>query len=358
MLEFEIVATHLGPRDKRLTLYVKDFKSLGSEGSGVFGFAPQAIESREGTKELLNKLANLRRLGTSIHSGQLTVKLGTESQPSAQASEARDHPDSQAGFATQVPRSVAPSDSKSKSPGSTSGVNIRSISSADSAQSLANPVNVKNVNPLERTLIPLQAKAAPARPTISHGKALLGLLRNRNRAPLAQGCNPDSTIGQSPGQVTASSEPDIGEKENQTSRIVNPIASDANVSRTASEAQKRKRQFSETNPRKKNSRDRDLQKFTNDSESLAVNHALEIKASSVVGAIEASIDTLHSQPTSPLILKSTDSHPNASLEPSFHSTSKAASSASVKKAIRNGISCRDVSIPKDQETLLNRADCK
>ena len=298
--DFEIVATHLGPRDKRLTLYVKEFKSLDTGESGNFGVAPQAIESREGTKELLNKLADLRKHGMHIQSAESAVESPMESQPSTQTSEATNDQDSQAGFATQVPRSVAPIVSKSKPLGSTTGVNISSTSSADSAKSSAHPMKVKHGNLSEGILSPLQRKTAPERPSISHKKGLLSLLKNRNRAPRVQERKPDSPLGQSLEQVTASSEPVTGEDEKQASQIdnpasqiENPIAHDIKDSRIAIATEKRKRQSPETSQRKKLSKEHSLQEIT----------------------------SAHNQ-------------------------------------MRNGISPRDVTIPKDQETLLSRADCR
>ena len=291
--DFEIVATHLGPRDKRLTLYVKEFKSLDTGESGNFGVAPQAIESREGTKELLNKLADLRKHGMHIQSAESAVESPMESQPSTQISEATNDQDSQAGFATQVPRSVAPIVNKSKPLGSITSVNISSTSSANSAKSSAHPMKVKHSNLSEGILSPLQRKTAPERPSISHKKALLGLLRNHNRAPRVQERKLDSPLGQSLEQVTVSSEPVTGEDEKQASQIENPIAHDIKDSRIAIATEKRKRQSPETSQRKKLSNEHSLQEIT----------------------------SAHNQ-------------------------------------MRNGISPRDVRIPKDQETLLSRADCK
>ena len=353
--DFEIVATHLGPRDKRLTLYVKDFKSLDTGESGNVGVAPQAIESREGTKELLNKLADLRKHGMHVHSAGSAVESPMNSQLSTQPSEATNDQDSQAGFATQVPRSVVPTVSKSKPLGSTTSVNVSSTSSADSVKPSTHPTKIKHNNLLEVTLSPLQGKAAPERPSISHKKALLDLLRNRNRTPLAQGRKPDSELGQSLGQVTASSEPITGEDE----KIENSVPHHIKDSGTATATQKRKRQSPETIQRKKLSNEHSLQEIKIDPKNLAANHALEKKSSSGLSVTEASIVALNCQPASTLILKSTNSHPpNASLEPPIHSISNDSSSASAQNRMRNGISHRDVRIPKDQETLLSRTDCK
>ena len=355
--DFEIVATHFGPRDKRLTLYVKDFKSLGADGSGNFGVAPQAIENREGTKELLNKLADLRKHELDPHSEQSPAASPTRSQPSTQSSEAGNNQDSQVGFATQVPTSIAPVIRRSKALRSTASINVASTPFADNAKLSAHPAKLKHGNPLASTLNPPQVQAAPQRPSVSHRKALLGLLRNHNRASLAPSLIPEPALEQSPGQLTASSQPLTGEKENEASQIDNLAPSDPNAGRACIGTQKRKRQSPETTPRKKTSNDVDLQGIDNGRESLAVDHQLENKASSGVAATKASIDLLCSQPSNPSISESANFHRNALPEP-VHPITKTTSPVSDQNTIRNRISSRDVSIPKDQVALLSRADCK
>ena len=330
--DFEIVATHFGPRDKRLTLYVKDFKSLDTGESGTFGVAPQAIESREGTKELLNKLADLRKHIIDVQSAESAVESPMKSQPSTQISEATNDQDSQAGFATQVPRSITAIVTKSKSQGSSTSVNTKSTS-ADTAKSSAHPVKVTHGNLSEGTSSPLQRKAAPERPTVNHKIALLSLLRNRNHAS-------------------------AGENEKQASEVENSIHHGAKDSRTVTATQKRKRQSPETSQRKKLSNEHSLREIGINHENLAANHALEKKASFGVGATETPIAVLHSQPASTLVSKFTKSHPNTLIEPPIESTSDNLSSALTQDHVRNGISRRDVNIPKDQETLLSRPDCK
>lgn len=56
---FEIVATHYGPKQSRLTLLIKDFQSLGSDGSGTFG-NPLPIASRQEISVALSQLGEFR----------------------------------------------------------------------------------------------------------------------------------------------------------------------------------------------------------------------------------------------------------------------------------------------------------
>ena len=60
ILDFEVVATHLGPRDSRLTLLINEFTSLGSEGSSTFGRSPRPMEVHQGIKKLSERLEGFR----------------------------------------------------------------------------------------------------------------------------------------------------------------------------------------------------------------------------------------------------------------------------------------------------------
>ncbi len=344
MQEFEIVATDIGPRDKRLTLYVKDFKPLGSNGSGNFGVAPQAIEGREETKILLHKLAGLRKHKSDGHSQQSAAASPLRSQSSTQASEAGNDQDSQLGFATQVPRSIAPN-SKPKS-----SLNIGSAPTANSAKSLAPPEKKKHGNPLLSAMSPPQAQAAPQVPVLSEKKSLINLLRNQKRTRLAPGVVP----GQPARRVSAISEPIARENGNEASRIIALAPSDDNAIRAPAGTQKRKRQSPDIAPRKKAADNHDSNGINKDRESLAANHDLENRARSGVVLTEAP-DTPRSQPTSPSLPDSTNipSH-----YPPQISIPKISSSTSAHDTVRSRISRRDVNVPKDQEILLGRADCK
>ena len=356
MYKFEIVATHFGPRDKRLTLYVKDFKSLGSSESGNFGVAPQAIESREGTKELLKKLEYLRQHGWDAHSDQSATVSPIRSQPSTQTSEAGNNQDTQLGFATQVPRSNALIVSKSKPPNPTTSITFGSTSTAKSVKSLAPLTTGKHGNPLAGTLTNLQVQAAPQRPS-SH-EALLDLLRNCKGVPPVQGIISEPTTEQAPGRTGASIGPAAIENAFEASRDIALAPGDDNARGASRGTSKRKRQSPDDAPRKKAADDHDFHGIDKDRENLAINHDLDNNARSEAAVTEPSINTLRSRPASPSISESAELHPNAPSEPSIESISKLTSSASGQNTRRNRIKSRDVKIPTDQEALLSRADCK
>ena len=105
ILDFEIVATHLGPRDSRLTLLINDFKSLGSEGSGLFG-NPRPIEVNQEILELLENVKEFRAK-ESAESRQQTRKHTVEEDSSQSENENVSSDDGQLSdqraFVTQVP---------------------------------------------------------------------------------------------------------------------------------------------------------------------------------------------------------------------------------------------------------------
>ena len=354
--EFEIVATHFGPRDRRLTLYVKGFKSLGSNGSGEFGVAPQAIESREGTKELLNKLAGLRRQKSNAHSEQSATASPIWSQSSTQTSEAGNDQDSQSGFATQVPRSVAPILSKPKSRGPTTNINISTTSSTMSTTSLVPPPKAKHRDPLASTVGP-QAHAARQRPSVNNTKALLSLLQNPKSASMQTGVTPEPTTDRLLRRNTASSDNKVTERENGPSRVSTSTSGNDDATSGYVESKKRKRRSLDDASRKKAADKHNSHEIDKARERSAVSHDLENSTQAGLALPAVSEDIVASQSTTP-ILAPAKLDPKAPLESSVYSIPKPNGSVSAQKIDRIRISNRDVTIPKDQEALLSRTDCE
>lgn len=122
--DFEIVATHLGPRPYRVTILIKDFQSLGSVGSGGFGMPGQLTDLLE-VRELLDRL-NILRLEEPSKSHQEVSRAegaGDQDSPSDtqsrimrsnSGSSGRSRSASQENFATQVPRSRLAESSNTK----------------------------------------------------------------------------------------------------------------------------------------------------------------------------------------------------------------------------------------------------
>ena len=106
--EFEIVATHLGPKSSRLTLLISSFNHLGCDGEGTFG-CPRPIETQDGIQKFLDELQNFR--SKQARSPQeppeeedRTARLSSSSQGSDESLDDVELGDTQSGFATQVPR--------------------------------------------------------------------------------------------------------------------------------------------------------------------------------------------------------------------------------------------------------------
>ena len=107
ILDFEIVATHLGARSERATILIYDFESIGSEGSGAFG-CPRPLESLPEVVELLDQLKAMRARETQeiqprSRLGSLTDGLSANSQFEVEGSGFDSSETSQLMFATQVP---------------------------------------------------------------------------------------------------------------------------------------------------------------------------------------------------------------------------------------------------------------
>lgn len=105
---FEIVATHYGPKQSRLTLLIKDFQSLGSDGSSTFG-NPVPIGSREDISVPLIQLGELRAQepnNSQPHSdsGDDTIASDIRSQATNTSSDDEIDVVTQVAFATQGTR--------------------------------------------------------------------------------------------------------------------------------------------------------------------------------------------------------------------------------------------------------------
>ena len=102
---FEIVATHYGPKQSRLTLLIKDFQCLGSDGSGTFG-NPLPIGSRREISVALSQLGEFRSREPTTSQPQSDLEddaSASDIRSQATDGPSDDEPDvvTQAGFATQ-----------------------------------------------------------------------------------------------------------------------------------------------------------------------------------------------------------------------------------------------------------------
>ena len=113
--DFEIVATHSGPRPYRITILIKDFQSLGSVGSGGFGM-PHQLDALPEVKKLLDRLSILRleepckshqEVSGAEGAGDQNLPSSTQGGIMCSISSSSDgsRSASQENFATQEPRS-------------------------------------------------------------------------------------------------------------------------------------------------------------------------------------------------------------------------------------------------------------
>ncbi|MCJ1467164.1 hypothetical protein MMC07_005786 [Pseudocyphellaria aurata] len=135
ILDFEVVATHLGPRDSQISLLIKEFKGLGSEGSSTFGELPRPIEVNQDIKELS---ARLKRIRAKEHAEDSTVNsqhdfdLSSDDSPMA----------SQQALATQAQLPNPPTKRLEKEVGSPS--------QQDSVPISAHGARIKSSSPVEK----------------------------------------------------------------------------------------------------------------------------------------------------------------------------------------------------------------
>ncbi|MCJ1396583.1 hypothetical protein MMC18_009474 [Xylographa bjoerkii] len=106
LLQFEIVATHHGPSEDRLTLRIQELKHLGCDGEGTFG-NPQPIIQQDGIRLFLNELKAFR-VRVSAKRAEDRIRDLEESLHSQESNnESEDHENdvvnSQLVFATQHP---------------------------------------------------------------------------------------------------------------------------------------------------------------------------------------------------------------------------------------------------------------
>lgn len=207
LLDFEIVATHLGPRPQKITLLVKDFQGLGSNGMGEVGMAPQAIESREETKALLEMLKEFRDLEKSANhqtrssqersiSESLLVSQVGSNPPSED-----NYMNSQAEFATQAPRrATVPLGSKANPIEANINTDVSSHAivndSRTSTTSFEPAASEFDVKKLGKTIFtdqrPTLTQHSLQRQNVNRSKGpvnsasdLLGLIQNVNRVPIS-----------------------------------------------------------------------------------------------------------------------------------------------------------------------------
>lgn len=181
---FEIVATHLGSRPERATILINDFKSIGCEGSGGFG-SPRPLEIIPEIAELLDQLKTIRgreNQGMQLRSGLESASEGSlaRSQPDVEGSGIGSPETSQMMFATQVPSCF------SEHPLETDGEaqpETVSISAGNKITDTANDNAIADM-PQRQGYPSVNAKAkANGKPRVNTSEALLRLIAPKQLIP-------------------------------------------------------------------------------------------------------------------------------------------------------------------------------
>lgn len=194
---FEIVATHLGARSERATILINDFESIGSEGSGAFG-CPRPLESLPEIVVLLNQLRTIR--GRETQGSQLRSRLESPSEGSfarqqlgAEGSGIDSPEMSQSMFATQVPSRF------SDRPLVTGGEAQRESISTSARNEVKGTTN-KNATADLRQRQDFSSLNANGKPSVNTSEALLRLLAPRQAVPRPV-LNQTSTKKSAPAQL-------------------------------------------------------------------------------------------------------------------------------------------------------------
>lgn len=311
MVDFEVVATHVGPRPDRITLCINSFKALGSNGSRQVGVAPHSVTSREVVKAHLRKLTMLREEENTGSHKLSRIERPSEapsfgSQPAHSSSGEDAQPASQV-FATQAPVSKRPVPRASEL--DVLGV-VSSASNggnSDVSDILLKPIasNTKIGKPSKPSTITKHPLAVQAkrRPPISNGKGLPGVQALLDLLP-------------------------------QQRKVPTPVA----VSRDLPEV-RMKASVSETDCVLESMRDdtstRDPSPGVVSAHRQLARSEMRISISPTAkDTAELSVDVVSTIPA------------------------KRKSPSSYQADVRSRISSRDVRITKDQEALLNSQDCK
>lgn len=323
ILDFEIVATHSGPRADRLTLLVKDFKMLGSEGSGQYGMAPRPIELVDHEKfKLQIKLKELRDIqkerSQASAVAQGSVQARSFQSQTGSTSELELGGSSQPVFATQVPYSTESTTStKNIAPHGALAIESTNFElhqpiipsySADSARTNQE----QNVRPFA----PPESKPSPVKKPTGPEKGLLRFAAKQQGKKSRQDLSADMT------------DPDLNRAQ---AAGVNYLD---HASRSAS-------RVASLPP------EPGADMHVPSSIQTTNGHPQEQSTTPIVPPVDPAVVAANAG----LSIEKT------ALAPMLPSP-KQSKPLSNQRKVRDPISSRDVRIPKDQEALLNRLDCE
>ncbi|KAM0799531.1 hypothetical protein BDR22DRAFT_322200 [Usnea florida] len=224
----------------------------------------------------------------------------------------------------------------------------------------------------KKVLRPIQMQTAPrASSTSDTQKALLSLLQTHKQGPPVPEIIPRPPAKQPLDRTATVIEPIVNETAAETSRDVSLTTSDNDAGKAPIGSRKRKRHSSDTPPTKNGSDgltlhgteeakkvadDHDLIMIETERESLVVNGESTDKTRSGAAVDEPSTKIRRGLLSGPSLSEVAPPHAGTPSEPSVQSIAKLTSSTPSQKGGRTRIGTRDVTIRKDQQTLLSRAD--
>lgn len=341
---YELVATHIGPRGERLSLYVTDFECIGAEGSGQFG-VPRPIETvDQERKKLLQQLQDMRARERVEGTHDTSTPTSSVASPYICSQRAFQLPDDsvyireETELATQMPCAFATEhNSKARKPSFPVDPGSRSVSSSPKKMlsERQSPVE-SNLGPFSRfpQLKSTRDQVSGNTTKSSHNQQrLLDILRQNQEATRSRVVSPVRSVSTKPqnSENPVSIEEEVRSHDTQTPRGARDLESGTPILGA------------------------DILSNENDTAILGY------KPNVVSPVVDSSDVSLHgiryeNQAPKPTQAVRTESDEAKALQ-------KAQSSPEIyrknkKRKIGNGISDREIKIGKDQDTLLARSECR
>ena len=210
--KYEIVVTHLGPRDSQLTLLIQQLRHLGSDGEATFGH-PQSIEEKEGIEKFLNELKDYRQkqsTNSALAPYPDDYSRETSEENIASSDCYNDGKRSQIEFATQAPIQRSGFTGAHHFQNGTKSLELRS-SSHEPIESISQPVSLSAQREVQIEDVQNPAVHGKAINTITRPEDLLALLHKTavKCFPVAKDSSlnivrrqdlPNSNVGESSGR--------------------------------------------------------------------------------------------------------------------------------------------------------------
>ena len=360
LLQFEIVATHLGAASENVTLLIQDFKHIGSDGSGCFG-SPRSILSQGLIQQFLVELKAFRNSEVTNPRSDRSELQSYSFDPVKAEDDAIENgynDDGHMNFATQEPKgrqprsptellsdagkpySIRPSDRDHSFNGIASDEpgQLRPGCRDSTMQSLVNE-QLESLEKLEtgmfsNTIIPAP-KTSP--------KALLALLSNK---PCTNDARSPPTISSEAMSLTKPATPSKGPVVSVRSNPKNThaIDLDAIINDAVTEAQSALQNVIETS-RSTNQGNRVYDSATNDRDRRGLS-----PPSLDVGALETVVDAEKNGQFTHGVDES-----NSNIVPKISATDPELVEDPWQGVTR--IRRKDISISKSQQDLIERKDC-